>query len=73
MLIRQAAQGRRAVSDPLPERLYSVIQVAEYLGKKPLSIYRLIRAKKLRARKTGGVWRVSDSALRAFLEEGVNV
>jgi excisionase family DNA binding protein len=61
------------VSEPLPERLFSVPQVAEYLGKKPISIHRLIRAKKLRAMKTGGVWRISEDALREFLEEGINI
>ena len=61
------------MSEPLPERLFSVTQVAEYLGKKPISVYRLIRARKLRAIKTGGVWRVSEIALREFLEEGIYI
>ena len=59
--------------EPLPERLYTVIEVAEFLGKSVPSIYRLIRYKRLRAAKVGGEWRISDWALREFLEDGMNV
>jgi len=60
------------VSELLPEHLYSVLQVAEYLGKSVLTIYRLVRHKRLRASKVGGEWRISDKALRKFLEDGIN-
>jgi excisionase family DNA binding protein len=61
------------VSEPLPEHLYNVNQVARYLGKSVPTIYRLLRGKRLRASKVGGEWRISDRALREFLEDGINV
>jgi excisionase family DNA binding protein len=59
--------------EPLPQRLYTVIEIAEFLGKSVASIYRLVRSKRLRASKVGGEWRISDRALREFLEDGMNV
>ena len=61
------------MSDSLPEQLYSVNQVAKYLGKSIPTIYRLLRGKRLRASKVGGEWRISGRALREFLEDGINV
>ena len=59
--------------DSLPDRLYAVSEVAEYLGKSVPSVYRLIRAGKLRATKVGGEWRVTSDAVRQLLEEGIHV
>ena len=58
--------------ETLSERLYTVIEVAQYLGKSVPTVYRLVRRKKLRASKIGGEWRISDSALRESLKDGIN-
>jgi excisionase family DNA binding protein len=59
--------------EPLPERLRTPREVADYLGTSVLKVYRLIRSGKLRASKVGGEWRISDKALRDLLEDGINV
>ena len=58
------------MSEPLPERLRTPREVADYLRTSVVKVYRLIRSGKLRAIKVGGVWRISEKALREFLEEG---
>jgi excisionase family DNA binding protein len=58
--------------EPLPERLRTPREVADYLGTSVLRVYRLVRSKKLRASKVGGQWRISDQALRDLIEDGLN-
>jgi excisionase family DNA binding protein len=60
------------VTEPALKPLRSVCEVAAYLGKSVPTVYRLIRSRKLRASKVGGEWRISDKALRDFLEDGIN-
>jgi excisionase family DNA binding protein len=59
--------------DPLPEHLRTPLEAARYLGTSVNTVYRLIRSGKLRASKVGGQWRIADTALREFLEDGINV
>jgi excisionase family DNA binding protein len=59
--------------ESLPDRLYTVTEVASYFGKSVPTVYRLVRRNKLRASKIGGEWRISDKALREFLEDGINL
>ena len=59
--------------EPLPERLRTPREVADYLGTSVLKVYRLVRSGKLRASKVGGEWRIPDNSLREFLEDGLNV
>ena len=61
------------MTKPLPDRLWTTREVASYLGKSLPSVYRLIRAGKLRATKVGGEWRVASDAVRQLLEEGIHV
>jgi len=58
--------------ETLPERLYTVIEVAQYLGKSVPTVYRLVRRNRLQASKVGGEWRISNKALHKFLEDGIN-
>jgi excisionase family DNA binding protein len=37
------------------------------------TVYRLLRGRKLEGIKVGGQWRISDEAVRRFLEDGINV
>jgi excisionase family DNA binding protein len=46
---------------------------AQYLGISMPTIYRLLRSGKLKGTKVGGQWRISDEAIREFLEEGIQV
>jgi excisionase family DNA binding protein len=59
--------------EPLPDRLYTVAEVARYFGKSVPTVYRLVQRKKLRASKIGGEWRISDEAVCKLLEDGMNV
>lgn len=47
--------------------------LAKFLGKSIPSVYRLLRAGKIDAMKIGGEWRISEEALRVFLEDGIHV
>lgn len=49
-------------------RCYSVKDVAEALGVKPLTIYRLIKAGKLQALKVGRAVRIDQRAVDEFIE-----
>jgi excisionase family DNA binding protein len=73
---RAARPGREVanVAEPsTPKPLLRVSEVALYLQQSEQSIYRHIRSKKLEASKVGGEWRISDEAIRKFLEDGMNV
>jgi excisionase family DNA binding protein len=48
-------------------------EIAQYLGISMPTIYRLLRSRKLKGTKVGGQWRIPDDAIRAFLEEGIQV
>ncbi|MEM3485148.1 MAG: helix-turn-helix domain-containing protein [Candidatus Methanomethyliaceae archaeon] len=52
------------------EKLYTIAEVAEYLKVKERTVKEWIWRKKLKAIKVGKSWRVSESALREFLERG---
>jgi excisionase family DNA binding protein len=54
-------------------RLQTADAAARYLGISMPTMYRLLRSRKLKGIRVGGQWRVSDEALREFLEEGVRV
>ena len=48
-------------------------EVARYLSISLPSLYRLLRSGRLRGHKVGGQWRISDDAVRQFLEDGIRV
>ncbi|TMC23434.1 MAG: helix-turn-helix domain-containing protein [Chloroflexi bacterium] len=53
-------------------KLYTVEDVARILKKHPDTIRRLIRQKKIPARKIGGTWYVSEETLRRLMSEESN-
>jgi excisionase family DNA binding protein len=50
------------------EREYTVEEIAEILHVNLDTVYRRINSKKLRARKEGKGWRVSETDLRAYID-----
>jgi excisionase family DNA binding protein len=60
------------VIEPLAP-LNSAPAVADYLGVSVPTVYRLLRNRKLQGVKVGGQWRISDEAVRRFLEVGIVV
>ena len=49
-------------------KIYTAEQVAKLLQVHHLTVLKLIKQKKLKAVKVGRVYRISESALNAFLE-----
>jgi len=56
----------------MTDKLLTVLEVAEQLRISDESVYRLIRSGKLRAMRVGGLWRVTQDAITALLQEGLN-
>ena len=54
-------------------RCYSVKDLAETLGVKPLTIYRLLKAGRLRAFRVGRAVRIEQKAVDAFIESALIV
>lgn len=54
------------------EKIYSLVQVAEYLQASRITLYNYIKSGKLRAFKVGGNWRVTESDLEAFINASRN-
>lgn len=52
------------------EQLLTVPQVEKALQVSDETVYRYIRAGKLKAIRVGGLWRISEEALREFLAKG---
>lgn len=48
-------------------KLYSVKDLEPVLGKSDQTIIRYLKAGKLKGKKVGGQWRVTEEALREFL------
>lgn len=72
--IKQAGRRRDDADGARPPApLRSADDVAEYLAVAVLSVYRLLRTGRLRGHKVGGQWRISDDAVRQFLEDEINV
>lgn len=70
----RAGLGRVEVDSarrPAPPR--SPDEVAEYLAVSVLGVYRRLREGRLRGHKVGGKWRVSDDAVREYLEDQIYV
>jgi excisionase family DNA binding protein len=55
-----------------PERLYSPEEVAEYLQITKQTVMDHIRDRKIRARKIGRFWRISESDLQTYIDAYVN-
>ena len=53
--------------------LRSPDEVATYLAVSVLGVYRRLREGSLRGHKVGGKWRISDDAVRQFLEDQIKV
>lgn len=51
----------------------SIKEVAQYLGFHDMTIYRLIKEKKLEAYKIAGNWRVSKDKLKLYIENRSNL
>ena len=49
------------------DKFYTVNEVAELLKIQPLTVYRLIRDRKLKSYKVGRVIRISEADFKAFL------
>lgn len=56
---------------PVVDRLYTTEQVAKLLQIHPLTVLKYINSGKLRAVKLGRVYRVTETNLQKFLEEGM--
>lgn len=54
------------------EKIYSLVQVAEYLQASRITLYNYIKSGKLKAFKVGGNWRVTESDLEAFINANRN-
>jgi excisionase family DNA binding protein len=50
------------------EREYTVEEIADILHVNLDTVYRRINSKKLRARKEGKSWRVSETDLRSYID-----
>lgn len=55
---------------PLPKKLYTVEQAAEYLIVPVRTIQNWLREGRLKGYKIGGLWRISEEALEEFLKAG---
>jgi excisionase family DNA binding protein len=62
------SQETRAMSETIPNKCQSVEQVAEYLGVVPLTVRRLIKARKLRASKVARRVVIRPADLDAYLD-----
>ena len=51
-------------------KLYDLSQVSELLKVTQRTLYNYIKAGKLKAAKIGGVWKVTEDNLRAFMTGG---
>ena len=56
---------------PVLDRLYTTEQVAKLLQIHPLTVLKYINSGKLRAIKLGRVYRVTETSLQKFLEDGM--
>ncbi len=48
--------------------MLTIREVADKLGVHPMTIYRLIKAGKLRGHKVGSVWRIYEVEVNTYLE-----
>jgi excisionase family DNA binding protein len=62
-------EGRDEVMNRLEERYYSVNELAERLRVHPATVRRWLLSGELRGVRLPGGWRVSEEAVREFLEE----
>jgi excisionase family DNA binding protein len=53
------------------EKLYTTEQVAQLLQIHPLTVLKYINSGKLRAIRLGRVYRIQESALQKFLDQGL--
>jgi len=56
---------------PVVDRLYTTEQVAKLLQIHPLTVLKYINSGKLRAIKLGRVYRITETSLQQFLEDGM--
>jgi excisionase family DNA binding protein len=57
----------------MPERLLTIVEVAEYLNVDKFTIYRLVADKRLPAFKVGHQWRFKKSVIEKWLKANANV
>lgn len=53
-------------------KLYTIEEISEILKVTPRTIYNYIKNQDLKAVKIGKYWRVTDSALQEFIDNGTN-
>lgn len=51
------------------DKFYTVAEVSELLKVQPLTVYRLIKDRKLKSYKVGRVIRISEADFKAFLAD----
>jgi excisionase family DNA binding protein len=54
------------------ERLYNPTEIAEYLQVHRETVMEHLRSGKLRGRKVGRLWRISESDLQTFIDAYIN-
>ena len=52
----------------MEQRIYDVVEAAQYLKVARLTIVRYIRLKKLKAFKVGNSWRITSEAINEFIK-----
>lgn len=55
---------------PLPKKLYTIEQAAEYLIVPKQTVSKWLREGRIKGIKIGGLWRISEEALEEFLNSG---
>jgi excisionase family DNA binding protein len=63
--------GVGTAGSPAASPLRSPGEVARYLAVSLPTLYRVLRSGRLRGTKVGGQWRISDDAVRQFLEDQI--
>lgn len=53
-------------------KLYTIAEISDILKVTPRTIYNYIKNEDLEAVKIGKHWRITDSALQEFIENGTN-
>lgn len=52
------------------EKMFAPIEVAMILGYKQATVQEMCRTGRIKAKKMGSQWRIPESELRRFIEEG---
>ena len=61
------------MTNVLPPKPLKVADVADYMGRSPEAIRRLIRTRKLEATKVGGVWLIQPKSIAILLKFEITI